>query len=225
MAVVALLLSVGTVGAADAPLPPPLVKIHADIMSGQYDTKATSLPLAGASASGAKAATAGRGAVTRGGSLNSTVTSQTWYDITIANNGDFAAANLTVNYVVYTKSTTSSANASGQNSSGITMQENPGSYTIARIDPAKKDIAKTSPLTLSMATNTNSSRGPSTIFRSNRSGSFSAVGVKGPTISSTGTTVTNIAGIYVEVMFNGKIIQTLESPDRIRENYKSLSHP
>jgi hypothetical protein len=175
--------------AANAAEPLPVVTFSAQQNSGKY-TADNNKPSAATGSS-----TKSSGSKTSASSKTNTVTASTWVDFTVKNLGESNITGLTVNYIVYVKSISTTKTSSSYSMSAIngteTIDLNAAAKTIVRTDPVDKTIS---------TTNTSSSS-------------------KGVKSSSASTSETQIAGWYIELVYKGTILKKGASSDTIQADY------
>lgn len=182
----------GIARAADAPADaPPVISISAKKASGNYNVANKSTVQSGG------------GGDKKGGSQSSSTTGTStkgWVEMTVRNSGKTAAKGLVIKYTVYIQTSTS-----GDGGSAITWTKADGSQTIDNIDPGKTATVLSDPV-----------QKGSTITENSQGGGGGKKGGGGA--KTTGSvTNTDIAGWYIEAVYNDKTIFKREEPNGIKK--------
>jgi hypothetical protein len=159
--------------------------------------------------SGGLALPTGKGA--GGSTLNMDATNaQTWLEITVENVGEGDIAGLTINYHVFSKTTTESKTMS------IAMADVSGSQQVD-IPYGRQVVVKTTPISKQIDNGTSA--------KSKGTSSSSAKSSKGKSSAAQSSTVTDIAGWYIEAVSSdqpSKPVKSEEHPTGIIQQYETL---
>ena len=159
--------------------------------------------------SGGPALPTGKGA--GGSTLNSdAANTQTWLEITVENVGESDITGLTINYHVFSKTTTESKTMS------ITMADVSGSQQV-NIPYGRQVVVKTTPVSKQIDNGTSA--------KSKGGAATSAKSSTAKTAASKSSTVTDISGWYIEAVADGqgsKPVKSEEHPTGIIQQYEAL---
>jgi len=215
--------------AATTPAPAPTISVSGKVVEGE-PVVTTAAPAASggrAGAPGASGATRGGGIPGRGAGGSSANTSKSdtkTYVEFVVRNTDRAlpATGLTVNWHVYTKTSTMSGSTSS-----ITMQDISGTKSIDSLAPNGSETfnSDTVDKTVSTSSSGGGSSGGAAGF-GGRGGSFGGRGGStGGGASSVSSTVTSLDGFYIEVLFNGKVIKKSSTDPKDKYDSYVKLHP
>ncbi len=137
---------------------------------------------------------------------------QTWLEITVSNVGDGGITGLTVNYHVFSKTSTEGKTAT------VTMKDDSGTQNVD-IPFEKSVVVKTPPITKQI-----SSGLPTSGNRGNGGGTQTTAKKGAKSSAVTSSTVTDIAGWYIEAVTTdpNKPIKAIENPTGIVQMFESL---
>jgi hypothetical protein len=146
-------------------------------------------------------------------STASPTSEQTWLEITVSNVGDGGITGLTINYHVFSKTSTEGKTAT------VTMKDDSGTQNVD-LPYEKSVVVKTTPIIKQI-----SSGLPTTGNRGNGGGAQAAPKKAGTKSSATtSSTVTDIAGWYIEAVTTdpNKPIKAIENPTGIVQMFENL---
>jgi hypothetical protein len=188
------------VAADAAPVKPPLISLSVKQNEGDYSV-ATKSAQAQQAQSGGKGGKGGGGGGGGNNSNTNDAKGKAWAEITVRNLGG-PATGLVINWTVYVKTSTA-----GNGGASITYNKVTGSSTID-LDADKNTLVVSNPITIDSSISSSSGGG----------GGGGKKGGGGGTTSSSSSTTVQIAGEYVEAVYNGKTVKTAEDPLNAKKN-------
>jgi hypothetical protein len=185
---------------ATTPPAPPLISLDAEQKTGAFNTDnaLTSSPqrttVTKTASDGTTVSTTSRVL----SSSSSTATASTWVDLTVHNLGKAPITNLVIEYIVYVKTTSSST--TGSRTEVKTVR---GSATVD-VPVNGKAVVKTLPVDKVVSTS-----------------STTSIGYQHVESTDSSSSVSDIAGWYVEASYNGQVLLKRPHPDNIQDLFPS----